>query len=67
MQVAFVFTEHQYAHSDWALERSKGSEKNGDTPRPAAMEITLGDSGPVMGNSSLCFLEVLPPKTLFFF
>ena len=26
-----------------------------------------GNSGPVMGNSSLCFLEVLPPTTIFLF
>ena len=50
-------------HTEPPAER--GSGRVGDLP--PHRRYPLGNSGPVTGNSSLCFLEVLPPTTLSFF
>ena len=47
-------------HTEPPAER--GSGRVGDLP--PHRRYPLGNSGPVTGNSSLCFLEVLPPTTL---
>ena len=50
-------------HTEPPAER--GSGRVGDPPpHHTHRRHPPGDSGPVTGNSSLCFLEVLPPTTL---
>ena len=63
MQVALVFTKHAVSPAlRLSRQAEQGSGRVGDLP--PHRRYPLGNSGPVTGNSSLCFLEVLPPTTL---
>ena len=63
MQVALVFTKHAVSPAlRLSRQAEQGSGRVGDLP--PHRRYPPGNSGPVTGNSSLCFLEVLPPTTL---
>ena len=65
MQVALVFTKHAVSLALTLSRRRSGVREEWVTPpHHTHLRHPLGDSGPVTGNSSLCFLEVLPPTTL---
>ena len=65
MQVALVFTKHAVSPAlRLSRQAERGSGRVGDLP--PHHRYPPGNSGPVTGNSSLCFLEVLPPTTLSF-
>ena len=67
MQVALVFTKHAVSPALTLSRLRSGVQEEWVTAPPPPhthRRHPPGDSGPVTGNSSLCFLEVLPPTTL---